>query len=191
MGETIAIVATQDITVGEEITFCYSPDFSARTSHSRRQQLRFVCKCKACLQGTPFQQLSDIRRTLIRGLYYLAFDKGLDGETQTEALSIIFDTKLKSEVENSTIPLSKRFVSALLAMFLLEEEGLLDNLRIKDIYPSVLEMKDMFRTEANAKHSLLAVSQETWLEKFIVAARMYGRTDSVDRHYNAALRAKT
>ena len=81
-GETIRIYATRNITAGEEITFSYNSDFECRTRNDRHEKLRFVCDCKACLLGTPFQKLSDQRRTLIRGLQYLTRGEDIDGQNQ-------------------------------------------------------------------------------------------------------------
>src|SRR6267378_2812412 len=35
------------------------------------KELEFICDCKACIPNSLFQQLSDMRRTLIRGLNFL------------------------------------------------------------------------------------------------------------------------
>lgn len=102
-GTIIASFATRDIVAGEEITFCYNTDFECRIRHDRHQVLRFVCDCKACLVGTPFQQLSDMRRTLIRGLQYLTLGVDLNGQKDGSASPIIFDTGLKKEAESYSI----------------------------------------------------------------------------------------
>ncbi|KAK0110171.1 hypothetical protein ONS95_002822 [Cadophora gregata] len=109
--ETLTSFATRNIVAGEEITLCYNTDFEMRTRLDRRQELRFVCDCKACLPGTLFQRLSDIRRSLIRGLQYLTLGKDLDGRRQdSDASPIIFHGGLKRAAEEFKIPLSDRFV---------------------------------------------------------------------------------
>ncbi|KAN0069168.1 hypothetical protein V8E54_012797 [Elaphomyces granulatus] len=37
----------------------------------RLHKLEIICDCKACIPGSLFQQLGDMRRTLIRGLNFL------------------------------------------------------------------------------------------------------------------------
>lgn len=69
-GDTKESFATKDIDSGEEITFCYDP-YGAHMTRSERheslQHMGFACKCRACQLEAPFQQLSDLRRLLIRG----------------------------------------------------------------------------------------------------------------------------
>jgi SET domain len=186
-GEIIASFATRDIVAGEEITFCYNTDFECRTRHDR-QALRFVCDCKACLTGTPFQQLSDMRRTLIRGLQYLTLGVDLNGQRQGSASPIIVDSKLKKAAEDFSIPLSARLIYGLLVVYLLEEEGLLDDFMVERFNPGILQTTALFKTESNARIARLAITQETWLEKFCMAFRLYGRGDVADHAIAVGLR---
>jgi SET domain len=179
-GETVTSFATRDIIAGEEITICYNSDFELRTRHERHQALRFICDCKACLPGTLFQQLSDVRRTLIRGLQYLTLGVDLNGQRQGSASPIIIDSKLKKAAEDFSIPLSARLIYDLLVVYLLEEEGILDNLMVVRLGPGILRTVAEFKTESNAKISRLAMAQETWLEKLCMAFRLYGRGDVAD-----------
>ena len=187
-GEIIASFATRDIVAGEEITFCYNTDFECRTRHDRHQALRFVCDCKACLTGTPFQQLSDMRRTLIRGLQYLTLGVDLNGQRQGSASPIIVDSKLKKAAEDFSIPLSSRLIYNLLVVYLLEEEGLLDDFMVERCNPGILQTTALFKTESNARIARLAIRQETWLEKFCMAFRLYGREDVADHAFAVRLR---
>jgi hypothetical protein len=187
-GEIIASFATRDIVAGEEITLCYNTDFECRTRHDRHQALRFVCDCKACLTGTPFQQLSDMRRTLIRGLQYLTLGVDLNGQRQGSASPIIVDSKLKKEAEDFSIPLSARLIYDLLVMCLLEEEGLLDDFMVERLNPGILRTTALFQTESNARIARLVITQETWLEKFCMAFRLYGRGDAADHAIAVGLR---
>ncbi|KAL5341349.1 hypothetical protein BJX70DRAFT_66362 [Aspergillus crustosus] len=69
--EGLSATATRDILKGEEITTCYGTDFDRRVRSDRHRLLQFVCKCELCCAGTTAQQLSDLRRTLLRGLGYV------------------------------------------------------------------------------------------------------------------------
>jgi hypothetical protein len=178
--EIIASFATRDIVAGEEITFCYNTDFECRTRHERHQALRFVCDCKACLTDTPFQQLSDMRRTLIRGLQYLTLGVDLNRQRQGSASPIIVDSKLKKTAEDFSIPLSARLIYNLLVMCLLEEEGLLDDFMVERFNPGILQTTALFQTGSNARIARQAMAQETWQEKFCMAFGLYGREDVAD-----------
>ncbi|KAL6896379.1 SET domain-containing protein [Trichoderma evansii] len=186
--ETLAIFAARDITAGEEITFCYSSDLQCRIRHERHRRLRFICDCQACLVGTSFQQASDMRRTLVRGLQYLTLGKDVDGPRQSSALQIIVDPKLKKAAEEFSISLSSRLIYYLLMMFLLEEEGLMDEFRIEIMLPRIQKTLSWFETESNVAIAKLAMAQGTWFEKFCVAARLHGRRDAADHEVAITLR---
>ncbi len=187
-GEVIASFATRDIVADEEITFCYNTDFECRTRHERHQALRFVCYCKACLIDTPLHQLSDIRRRFIRGLQYLTLGIDLEGQRQTSASPIIFDSKLRKSADEFSIPLSARLIYNLLVMYLLEEEGLLDDFMVKRMNSGIQHTTSWFKTESNAVIARLAIAQESWLRKFCVAFRLWGREDAADHTIALALR---
>ena len=187
-GEIISSFATRGIVAGEEITFCYNTDFECRTRHDRHQKLRFVCDCKACLTGTHFQQLSDMRRMFIRGLQYLTLGVDLDGKGQGSAPPIIIDSKLKRAAEDFSIPLSARLIYDLLVAYLLEEEGLLDDFMVERLNPGILQIAAWFKTESNARIASLAITQQTWLEKVSMAFRLYGRGDAADHDIAVLLR---
>ncbi|KAF2460037.1 hypothetical protein BDY21DRAFT_316868 [Lineolata rhizophorae] len=187
--EIVTSFATRDIMAGEEITFCYNDDFECRNRHERHQALRFACNCKACLIGTPFQQLSDIRRTLIRGLNYLTHGVDVNGQRQEGPTSpIIVDRELKKAAENFCIPLSSRLIYELLVAYLLEEEGLLDDLRLERLNPTLWQITGSFHTESNASIARLAMKQKSWLEKFCMAFGLYGRADVADHVVSKGLR---
>lgn len=186
--ETFASFATQDIIPGEEITFCYNPDFECRNRHERHELLRFACDCKACLPGTPFQQLSDMRRTMIRGLQYLTLGTDLDGKQQDSTSSIIVDPKLKKAAENFRLPLSSRLIYDLLTFCLLDEEGLLDDFMFERINPGLMQTVGVFQTESNARIAKLAMAQKTGLGKLSMALKLDGRTDIADHDFGKLLR---
>ncbi|KAI0529789.1 hypothetical protein GGR58DRAFT_495665 [Xylaria digitata] len=180
--------ATRNIVAGEEITICYNSDFECRTRSDRHQSLRFVCDCKACITGTPFQQLSDMRRTLIRGLQYLTLGVDINGQRQSSASPLIFDFELKDAAENMSIPLFARLIYNLLAIYLLEEEGLLDDFMVERLLPGTSLVSALFKTESNARISRLSMAQDTWLGKFCVACQLYGRKDVADHECAVILR---
>ncbi|KAH7360043.1 hypothetical protein BKA66DRAFT_573786 [Pyrenochaeta sp. MPI-SDFR-AT-0127] len=186
--EFITRFAIRDITAGEEILFCYSPAFESRISSDRHRELRFVCNCPACLVGTPFQQLSNMRRTLIRGLQYLILGKDIDGQRQGTALSIIVDSKLKHAAENFSIPLSNRLIYNLLVMVLLEEEGLLDKFTVERRSPAMLCLPSKFKTQSNAGLAKFALTQGTWLEKFCFSLRLWGKGDAAEETIGSLFR---
>jgi hypothetical protein len=186
-GEVISSFATRDIDAGEEINFCYNPDFEGRTRYERHQALRFTCDCVACLPGTPFQQLSDMRRRLIRGLQYLTHGVDLDGQRQSSH-AIIFDSTLKFVAETFSITLSSRLIYALLTMFFLEEEGLLDDFMDARLRPSLTQTVQLFKSKSNKSIAGLAMEQKTWVKKLEVAFELYGREDPADYEVTLALR---
>jgi hypothetical protein len=179
----IAMYATRDITMDEEITFCYNSGFEALTRTERHRALRFVCECKACRPGTQFAELSDMRRTLIRGLQYLTLGgddelcmpPGYDARTP----HIISDPGLRRAAEEFRIPLTSRFVYDVFTMLLLEE-GLLDEFMRERIEPGVVRLVGLFGTEGNARVARRAVGEETVQGKVGVALGMWGRRDKVD-----------
>lgn len=131
-GEIISSFVTRDIDAGEEINFCYNTDFAGRTRYERHQARRSACGCIACLPGTPFQLLSNMRRWWIRGLQYLTQDVDLDGQRQSSHSAILVDSKLKIAEETFSIPLSSKLAYTLFSIVLLEEEGLLDDLMVEN-----------------------------------------------------------
>ena len=188
-GETIKLFAVRDIVAGEEITFCYEPDLGCKTRHERHQALRFVCDCKACLTGTSFQKLSDMRRTLIRGLQYLMLGVDLDGQRQNSASPIIVDSELKKAAEVFSIPLSARLIYSLLVISLLETEGLLDRFMVERLGPGVWRTVASFRTVVNTRIAKYAMVQVTWPERFWMACSFWGRRDVADHATTMQLRS--
>jgi hypothetical protein len=179
-GDTIALFATQNILMGEEITFCYHSDFEGRTRIDRHRELRFVCDCKACLLGTPFQKLSDLRRTFPRGLTYLTHGEDIDGKRHGSLSPIIIDPELKQAAETFSIPLTSRVIYNLLLMLLLEEEGLLDDFMMQRMNTGIVRTAGWFNPGFNDQVIKLAMAQNTWLAKFCVAFGLFGRKDPVD-----------
>ncbi|PQE16413.1 SET domain protein [Rutstroemia sp. NJR-2017a BVV2] len=186
--EAAAIFAVRDIELGEEITFCYTPGFSVLVALERRRALDFTCECQACRIGTPFQQLSDARRTLLRELEFLSKGKEVVGESQAPKLPIIFDPKLRTQAQDLSISLSSRFIYNILAVYLLEEEGLLDEFMLKELVPVITGTKVLFQNRGNAKIATLTMAQPTWFGRVCVAFSMYGREDPADRKTSVVFR---
>lgn len=175
-----SIVANRDIATGEEVTNCYIPVFLSWTSSERRKHMRFVCDCRTCVPGTDYQLLSDTRRRLIRGLYFLV--TGLDnGPEESGPDCPIPDPKLRKAAYKFTTPLTSRFAQGLLYFALLEAEGLLHD----DLVDLVTDITDMagtwLKTENNARVADLVGKQENRFAKFGVASTIYGQPDEGDR----------
>lgn len=178
--DMITSFATRDITAGEEITFCDLTDFEGKTRYERHQALAFTCDCKACRTDIPSQQLSDMRRRLIRGRHYLTYGKDMDGQKHDSTSPITVDSNLKKTAEESRIPFSTRIIYILLKIYLPEEEGLLDDSTGDTVFQGILQTADLFQTERNAKIIRIAMAQPTWLERFGVAFRIFGKADLAD-----------
>jgi hypothetical protein len=182
--ESLAIFAVKDIAAGEEITFCYRSDFFARTLYERHRLLQFTCNCEACHAGI----VSDLRRTLIRGLLCLIVGKDVDGERRDSTLPYSIDPEIKRVAEESALPLSSRLVYILLALVLSEEEGL-EDFMAEIMLPELRIVSEGFATGSNAKIAKIAMAQGTWREKFCVAAGLYGRKDAADVDIATMMRA--
>ncbi|KAK2877135.1 hypothetical protein FQN49_001379 [Arthroderma sp. PD_2] len=178
--KAISTYATRDIVAGEELTTFYDTNVLFHPRQERHKALRFVCDCKACKLGTPFHELSETRKTLIRGLMYLKDGVDVDGKRQRSASSIIIDRKLKKKAEDSNITLSARLIYRLFIMYLMEEEGQLDDLTVALHSEEIDKILIFFRTESNLEIARLALRQKTWLGKLLMAFRLYGQRDAAD-----------
>ncbi|KAI0475957.1 hypothetical protein GGR56DRAFT_640448 [Xylariaceae sp. FL0804] len=175
-----------DISAGEEILITYNQHFGCWTRAERHRQLGFVCHCPACEIGTPFQALSDMRRTLIRGLQYLTL--GVDfgpspASPASPASPLIVDSKLKAAAEALAIPISTRLIADLLLFCLRDAEGILDDFHIKRNLPGMKFVASLFRDQSSERIAKCAMARETWPEKFCVACGLYGRKDAHDPAY--------
>jgi hypothetical protein len=156
---------------------CFKRSLSLSLSllHSRcRRQTQLKTFSSGPVNEALIQQLSDMRRTLIRGLQYLTLGVDLNGQKQSSASPIIVDSKLKKTAEDFSIPLSARLIYNLLVMSLLEEEGLLDDFMVERFNPGILQMTALFQTGSNARIARQAMAQETWQEKFGMAFGLCG-----------------
>ena len=69
----LEIYAIKPIAKGEEIAINYDTRYYYLTTEIRRSVATwdFICDCRACNVNDPFHYVSDMRRALLRGLYYL------------------------------------------------------------------------------------------------------------------------
>lgn len=181
------LVAAKDISAGEEITFSYSPsEFFAMTRNERHQRLGFTCDCKACLLGTPFQGLSEMRRRFLGGLQYLMRGVDIDGKRDTSAAPLICDHKLKNLAEDNNLPLSSSFVFLLLFICLSEAEGILDDADVEEQEKELRKMAATFKTSKNFRVAERAMQQPTWPGRFWVALGVWLKFDDADYLINLA-----
>jgi hypothetical protein len=66
----------------------------------RLHKLEIICGCKACIPGSLFQQLGDMRRTLIRGLNFLPTGADPIGQRLKSTSPIIFAELLMNLAES-------------------------------------------------------------------------------------------
>ncbi|KAK2616380.1 hypothetical protein QQS21_000621 [Conoideocrella luteorostrata] len=186
-GTVLTRVATKDIAADEETTNCYL-SLEGMTRQYRHGLLGFVCDCAACELGTPFQQASEMRRQLIRGLQFLLF--GVDNAARVfgSRAPVLTDTKLKRAAEKCEIPIASRVVYELLIIVLGEYDGLTDTLVGELAEAAMSHMVTWFKTPGNAKIGKLAMAQKTWTEKLAVALGIFGRRDAADDSVNLQLR---
>ena len=104
------IVAARDISAGEEITRVLTGILMGWTSSERRSLLPYSCDCRACVPGTTYQLLSDLRRRLIRGLHYLVTGQDLGSHGNPNASCPILDPELRNAAKTFTTPSTCRFV---------------------------------------------------------------------------------
>ncbi|CAG8951278.1 hypothetical protein HYFRA_00008027 [Hymenoscyphus fraxineus] len=177
--------AFRDIMAGEEITFSYWQSLY-KTSAQRREMLQevksFVCDCRACVPGTAFQEQSDSRRRLLRGLKFLRIGKDPEErENSPDRYPLIFDAQLKQDIANKRVPKYLEFICMLLGAFLSEKEGFLGYYKtIGDVEKRFPKFVDTFGTANHKEIARHALSQETWWKKFCEACKLYGRVDAND-----------
>jgi hypothetical protein len=151
----------------------------------------FVCNCKACDlsdDNKEFQQMSDRRRRLLRGVYnhLNGADQAISGNPWPP--SIIRDRVLKRAAESYSLPLSKRFIYGMLFTALTEEEGLLDEFGLGLIFSSMVPPPPTFKTKRNLDIADCAFHQRSWKDSFGVAFELDGRSDSADWSHAEGLR---
>ncbi|KAJ5291234.1 hypothetical protein N7478_000485 [Penicillium angulare] len=174
-GGVITKIATRYIAKGEEITANYDPNSKYETRKERHKILRFACSCSVCCADPRSQQLSDMRRRLIRGLEYLR----------------TVDPNLKRDAENFGITLSSRFFYTVLTMFLLEEEKLLYYFEV-DFYMRMLnKLATMFESERNSRIAQSILKEKTCLERLLLGFTLYGQEDATDSYVDMLIPLST
>ncbi|KUL87177.1 hypothetical protein ZTR_05621 [Talaromyces verruculosus] len=189
--DSISNFAMRDIAAGEEITICYDGHFQFYTRKERHEILGFACDCRACDLSDDnklFQQHSDMRRTILRGLFNHRYGKDLSASGEAWPPTIIVDPELKRAAESYNIPLSTRFIHGVLFTVLMEEEGLLDDFATERIYATMVFPPTMFKTENNRRIAERALDQDTWLEVLGVAFELDGRSDADDQSFAEDMR---
>jgi hypothetical protein len=118
-----------------------------------------------------------MRRRLIRGLRYFL----LGEELENKRSSIIVDPVLRNAAEKFKLPISSRLIYDILVMLLLEQEGLLKDVAKKSHDDSVAMICSLFGSAHNKYVGMLTMALKSPLEKFVVANRLYGREDPMDK----------
>lgn len=193
--DSTSLIPTRDITAGEEITNCYVFQFQLLSREERADMMGFVCNCKACDvsdDNKEWQQMSDMRRRLLRGVY-----NHLNGGDQARPgvawpPSIIRDPVMKRAAETLSIPLSKRFIYGMLFIVLMEEEGLLDDFGLGLIFQSVLPCPTSFKTKSNFEIADRAFhrgyTNKCWKDALGITFELDGRSDEADWSFAEGLR---
>ncbi|UPK95010.1 hypothetical protein LCI18_005945 [Fusarium solani-melongenae] len=175
--------ALKDIEAGEEITFCYQPGLITKTRLQRHDQLWFECRCECCTLDPAASQLSDMRRTFMKALDYLAFGALPNGKIDTSERPLICDPVLKKTAENKTLPITSQFVYNILHMAIAEHEKVAC-LVIRNISPNIHGLANCFKSERNVRIANHALNQDTWLEALDVALLILGEPDESDNMVN-------
>lgn len=101
---------------------------------------------------------------------------------------LLLPSTLRLAAETFSISLSFRLIYALLSIFFLEEEGLLDDFMDARLRPRLTKRVQLFKSKSNQSIVCLATKQKTWVQKLQVAFRLYGREDAADYEATLALR---
>ncbi|KAL9067386.1 MAG: hypothetical protein Q9157_006824, partial [Trypethelium eluteriae] len=118
------IQAVKSIQEGDEINLCYGNSFEVKTTEERARELPFVCICEACNPERNFHYLSDMRRRLLQGIYYLTRGCNINVMHDTQENAVIEDITLKMRSENSEHSSVFLGICYHIRALLLEAEGL-------------------------------------------------------------------
>ncbi len=122
-----------------------------------------------------------MRRRLVRGLRYLQTGIDLDGRKQeASGRPLISDPQQKIAAEMHIVPLSSRFIYALLMMSCSNRRVYSTTFWLQGTSLEYWAVAARFETESNAEVAKLAMAQETWLERLCVAFCIFGRADAAD-----------
>lgn len=129
-----AIYAIKPIARGEEIMVSYDSMDNYLTTEIRRSAgtWDFICTCPACNVNDPFHYISDMRRGLLRGLYYLLNGVDVPGcegrkiPVTKEAAKQKTNLKNWPLVKKGSKDAEKIMTWSMLSGYLFEAEGLAD-----------------------------------------------------------------
>jgi hypothetical protein len=103
---------------------------------------------------------------------------------------IISNLALKKAAEQHDILLSARFIYKLLTMCLLEQEGILDDIYIKDNEGQMSLLVNLFEDQSNIEVVKLAMEEISWTHKFAVASQLCRKQDGADAKVSLMLRMR-
>ncbi|KAJ5949505.1 hypothetical protein N7454_001089 [Penicillium verhagenii] len=172
--------ANKDIQPGEEITGHHTTYDFLSTRFERQRRINFPCQCAACQLPPPLQQASDLRRRLVRGLISL-----IDGEDPRNKPSIIINAELRRLAGSFDLSLCTIIFFDFLLLFLLAEEGLLNDTFLAGFGGGLARRGLFIISESNRIIFERARRQRTWEERLQIATRLYGREDPGDANYTS------
>ncbi|KAI2793635.1 hypothetical protein POX_a00218 [Penicillium oxalicum] len=180
MRKTISCYAARDIQPGEEITFSYCGEFPNMCRDRRHGLLDFICHCPACVPGTRFYELSEMRRQLIRGLHYLLLGLDLASSRRGGPSMIITDPELRDNAEKLNIPLMSRLFYESMVGLMLEEEGIMNGLTSEYITNRMSQMAEYLAEKSNVLAARKIMEQDRWMDRWLLASRTFGVRDRGD-----------
>lgn len=177
--------ATRDILPGEELNFSYEgASFLFMTRQERHSRLAFQCRCDHCEADASVRQLSNLRRRLARGVYFLQHGMDSNGENQ----QFIIDVSMRLDAVNRRFPVSCQLIFQILTAYLAEQEGLLDGNLHQQLTRSIGWTSKLFATKKNTTIIRRLSEQKTWLGMFLAAFQLWGERDLVDQEFLDYLR---
>ncbi|KAK6836562.1 set 5 [Apiospora arundinis] len=180
----ICMVASRDISEGEEITFTYDVVLNYLTRDQRRCAQGFAFQCGLCQSTNPHEiYLSDLRRTLLRGVETLInFGTSINvGDViDIDENPIILEDGLRFAAARLEIMHSSRFIYYLIMACTLEAEGLLHPLEEAACVRNFNTFARWFETPFNAKIAAMALKRDTWVERLFVACFLWNRPNAAD-----------
>ncbi|TWU72887.1 hypothetical protein ED733_004199 [Metarhizium rileyi] len=172
--------AMADIAIGEEITFCYLSGLAANTKAERHNELGFTCCCKGCTLPTHLQGVSDLRRRLFAGLWFLSHGVDFNERRQDFGRPLITNVALNRAAINHEITASELFFNTALTALVAEQEEILHPILEEVLTKLLLKIAILLQRPVNSMLAKLAMGKKTWAEKVVVAILLRGRKDGVD-----------
>lgn len=185
--DQLTIQASKAIAPGQELTFCYDPVCQSLTAEQRASLFDFTRECRACRPGTSFHQASNMRRTLLSGLYYLVHGKDSQTGIPMPARPFLTEPELMKKAEELATPLSTRLIAVLLVAFPFEEEGLMDLALEASMLPNMNRFAVAFRSSRTVQISSRVMRHTNFMGKFCAALKLYEKRDIANREVAEAL----